>query len=75
MRCQYAYTEVSMTVSKTEVVSVRVEPRIKAALQAVAARELRSVANMIEVMVVDYCKANGVSVGEPSKEAPSKAKR
>ena len=64
-----------MTISKTEVVSVRVEPRIKAALQTVAERELRSVANMIEVMVVTYCKANGVPVDGLSKEAPSKAKR
>ena len=51
-----------MAVSKSEVVSVRVEPRIKAALQAVAEGELRSVANMIEVMVVAYCKAHGVPV-------------
>ena len=33
-----------MAVSKSEIVSVRVEPRIKAALQAVAEGELRSVA-------------------------------
>ena len=56
-----------MAASKSEVVSVRVEPRIKAALQTMAEQELRSVANMIEVMVVTYCKANGVSVGGLSK--------
>lgn len=49
-----------MATSKTEVVSVRVEPPIKAALQAAAERELRSVSNMLEVMVVAYCRANGV---------------
>ena len=49
-----------MATGKTEVVSVRVEPPIKAALQAAAERELRSVANMLEVMVVAYCRANGV---------------
>ena len=43
---------------KSEVVSVRVEPHIKAALQAAAEREMRSVANMIEVMVIAYCRAN-----------------
>ena len=47
-----------MAVSKSEVVSVRVEPRIKAALQTMAEQELRSVANMIEVMVVAYCRSN-----------------
>ena len=47
-----------MTVSKSEVISVRVEPRIKAALQTAAEREMRSVANMVEVMVVAYCRYN-----------------
>lgn len=64
-----------MAVSKSEVVSVRVEPRIKAALQTVAERELRSVANMIEVMVVAYCKAHGVPVEGISKETPSTGKQ
>ena len=48
-----------MTTLKTETVSVRVEPRIKAALQTAAEREMRSVANMVEVMVVAYCRAQG----------------
>ncbi|PHV48382.1 hypothetical protein CSQ91_21640 [Janthinobacterium sp. BJB301] len=42
---------------KTQVVSVRVEPQIKNALQAAADKERRSLANMIEVMVVAYCRA------------------
>ena len=63
-----------MAVSKSEVVSVRVQPRIKAALQVVAERELRSVANMIEVMVVAYCKAHGVSVEGVSNGNPSTGK-
>ena len=49
-----------MATGKSEVVSVRVEPRIKAALQSAAEREMRSLANMIEVMVVAYCRSNGV---------------
>jgi hypothetical protein len=51
-----------MAVVKTEVVSVRVEPRIKIALQAAAEREMRSVANMLEVMVVAYCRAREIPV-------------
>lgn len=49
-----------MSTGKSEVVSVRVEPHIKAALQSAAEREMRSLANMIEVMVVAYCRANDV---------------
>ena len=57
-----------MATGKSEVVSVRVEPHIKAALQAAAERELRSLANMIEVMVVSYCRANGVPMDGISEE-------
>lgn len=48
--------------AKTEVVSVRVEPRIKEALQAAADLEMRSLANMVEFLVVDYCRARGIPV-------------
>lgn len=57
-----------MATAKSEVVSVRVEPHIKAALQTAAERELRSLANMIEVMVVAYCRENDVPlVGVPAE--------
>ncbi|GKT01012.1 hypothetical protein AVKW3434_16505 [Acidovorax sp. SUPP3434] len=48
-----------MAISKSQVVSVRVEPHIKTALQSAAEREMRSLANMVEVMVVAYCRAQG----------------
>ena len=51
-----------MAVIKTDVVSVRVEPRIKAALQSAAEREMRSVANMLEVMVVAYCRDRDIPI-------------
>lgn len=44
---------------KSEVVSVRVGPPIKAALQGAADREMRSLANMVEVMVISYCRIHG----------------
>lgn len=47
-----------MAVIKSEVVSVRVQPLVKAALQTAAEHEMRSVANMVEVMVLAYCQAN-----------------
>lgn len=48
-----------MAIAKSQVVSVRVEPHIKAALQSAAEREMRSLANMLEVMVVVYCRSQG----------------
>lgn len=61
-----------MSVIKSQVVSVRVEPAIKAALQSAADREMRSVANMLEVMVVAYCRAQGYPLeGVPDEALPS----
>lgn len=64
-----------MAVAKSEVVSVRVEPSIKAALQAAAERERRSVANMVEVMVIAYCRANNHPLeGVPQESLPNTKK-
>ena len=49
-----------MAVTKTEVVSVRVPPDVKAALVAAAERERRSLASMVEFMVLDYCRSRGI---------------
>jgi hypothetical protein len=57
-----------MSVTKSQVVSVRVEPPIKAALQSAAEREMRSLANMFEVMVVSYCRAHGYPLEGVSDE-------
>jgi hypothetical protein len=61
-----------MAVAKTQVVSVRVEPHIKVALQSAAEREMRSLANMVEVMVVAYCRAQGYPLeGVPDETLPN----
>jgi len=66
-----------MAVLKTEVVSVRVPPDIKAALLAAAEAERRSQASMLEVMVLDYCKSHGVKVADThrSGQAPTRTRR
>ena len=65
-----------MSILKTQAVSVRVEPHIKEALQAAGAREMRSLANMVEVMVVEYCRAHGYPLdGIPSETLPAAKRR
>jgi len=49
-----------MKAAKTEAITVRIEPAVKAGLKSMAERELRSLANMIEVMIRDYCGRNAV---------------
>lgn len=56
---------------KTETLSFRVEPHVKRALAAAAARERRSLANMIEVMVLEFCAARGIEA--PKSDAPKPA--
>lgn len=51
-----------MAVTKTQVISVRVGPHINFALQLVAEKEIRSVSNMLEVMVVSYCMSKRYSL-------------
>jgi hypothetical protein len=61
-----------MAALKTETITVRIEPAVKAGLKAVAEQERRSLANMIEVIMRDYCERSGVGISEPST-ANSKA--
>lgn len=49
-----------MTITKSEVVSVRVPPDVKAALVTAAALERRSLASMVEFMVLEYCKTRAI---------------
>lgn len=61
-----------MANAKSQVVSVRVEPHIKAALQTAADREMRSLVNMLEVMVVTYCRTRGYPLdGVPEDALPN----
>lgn len=63
-----------MAITKTEVVSVRVPPDIKSALAAAAEAERRSLASMIEVMVLNYCRDHAIAV-PAAKAATKPAKR
>jgi hypothetical protein len=53
-----------MPKTKTETLSFRVEPRVKQALRAAAEHERRSLANMIGVMVLEFCEKHGIAVPE-----------
>lgn len=59
--------EFAVAITKTEVVSVRVPPDVKAALVAAAEQERRSVASMVEFMVLDYCRSHGIVPARPVK--------
>lgn len=53
-----------MATAKTTTLTFRVEPGLKEALRTAAAREHRSIANMVEVLIRDYCVCNGIAIPE-----------
>lgn len=69
-----------MAGTKATTLTLRIHPAIKEGLRAVAAQERRSLANMIEVMILDYCGRNGIAVSEKNvpientKNRPTRSK-
>ncbi len=53
-----------MATAKTTTLTFRIEPGLKEALRTAADREHRSIANMVEVMIRDYCGRVGVTIPE-----------
>lgn len=60
-----------MSSAKTATLMLRLDPAVKRGLQALAAREHRSLSNMIEVLIRDGCRRHGVSVSASCAAAPS----
>ena len=51
-----------MATTKTSTLTFRIDPRLKEALRIAADQERRSIANMVEVLIRDYCKERGISI-------------
>lgn len=49
---------------KSAPLGLRVDPRIKWALEAAARRQHRSVANMVEWLVLEHCEQAGIRIPE-----------
>ena len=56
-----------MATGKTSTLTFRIDPALKDALRTAADHEHRSIANMVEVMIRDYCGRTGV----PTQSAPT----
>ena len=51
-----------MVETKSTILTVRVHPAVKVGLRAVAGKERRSLANMVEVIIRDYCARKGIAI-------------
>jgi predicted transcriptional regulator len=56
---------------KTAVLTVRLLPAVKGALQKIAAAERRSLANMLEITILEYCERHSAA---PSKTTRNRSK-
>jgi len=64
-----------MATTKTTTLTFRIEPGLKEALRLVAEQEHRSIANMVEVMIRDYCGKANVPIQDSGKPIDSAPKR
>lgn len=60
-----------MATSKTATLTFRIDPGLKEALRIAADQEHRSIANMVEVLIRDYCEQRGIA-NRPSEETKNK---
>ena len=51
-----------MGTTKTATLTFQIDPSLKDALRAAAQREHRSIANMVEVLIRDYCEQHGIAI-------------
>jgi hypothetical protein len=59
---------------KDETISIRTSASIKSVLKLAAEREHRSIASMVEVLVLDYANKNGLQTTIATPTAPKKTK-
>ena len=56
-----------MAKTKISTLNLRIQPGIKDAVREAAAREHRSVANMVEVLIRRHCDQTGISIPEQNE--------
>lgn len=62
-----------MSERKTEVVNLRMSPRVKELLRIAAAHERRTLSNMLEVLIEDFCKEHRLEEPDAQKGRPPRA--
>ncbi len=56
-----------MTPGKSATLTFRIDPGLKEALRIAADQEHRSIANMVEVLIRDYCEQRGIAIPLPEE--------
>jgi len=56
---------------KTTTLTLRINPAFKKGLKAAAEQEHRSITNMVEVLIRDYCHQHNIVLGQESRPTKS----
>jgi hypothetical protein len=56
--------------TKISTLNLRIEPGVKEAVREAAAREHRSVANMVEMLIRRHCSEAGIAIPEQNELFP-----
>ena len=59
--------------TKVSTLNLRIAPGVKDAVRKAAAREHRSVANMVEMLIRRHCDQSGITIPEQSELFPGTA--
>nr|DAL63639.1 MAG TPA_asm: hypothetical protein [Bacteriophage sp.] len=59
------------TDTKSETLNLRVSPTFKKVLKEVADHQQRSMVNMLEVLLCDYCDRNGIASPDKKSHPPA----
>ena len=52
---------------KTSTLNLRIDPALKEALREAALRDRRSIASMVEILIVRYCEEHGIPILEQTE--------
>ena len=61
-----------MATAKTTTLTFRIEPELKEALRTAAQNEHRSIANMVAVLIRDYCERMDIPVPKQQSQVTDK---
>jgi len=57
--------------TKTAVMTMRVSPQVKAAAEIAAQHENRSVTSLVEVLIINHCKALNINLENRDHKEPT----
>ena len=60
-----------MAATKSTTLTLRIDPDVKEALRTAAEQEHRSITNMVEVLIREYCQQHNIILGQINEQSES----